>query len=389
MADRLNKGRFGAYFHLPFCDTKCIYCDFFSLTNTDQAPRFYKALLAEIDLWFSFRTDIPALPLTSVFFGGGTPSLTEPDLIGRLLETLFRHRPPADYCEITLESNPGTLDYARLKAFRSVGINRLSLGVQSFDDHDLKTLSRIHSAKTAIQTVEDAAKIGFSSISVDLIFGLPDQDSAKWKKNLLQVIDLPVQHVSAYNLIVEEKTPLFHMVNQGTIHVADDDDCADMYDMTITELGLAGFGHYEVSNFAQKGHESVHNRTYWRYEPWLAFGPSSWGFWDQFRHKNVRNLSQYCDKIEAGRLPVAEIETIGLETELNERLMLAVRTTEGCSLAPVWSGLPPEGQLVLREKFDRLQKDGYINWSEPELSATPAGLRFGDALATELMLPVT
>lgn len=177
------------------------------------------------------------------------------------------------------------------------------------------------------------------------------------------------------------------MVRQGSIRVAEEDDCADMYDLTISELGSAGFGHYEVSNFAKSGHESVHNRTYWSYQPWLAFGPSAWGFWSGFRYKNVRNLSQYCEKIETGTLPAAEKETISPETELNERLMLAVRTTEGCSLLPVWQNLNPSEQSVLRQKFDRLQKDGYINWFEPDLSATPAGLRFGDSLATDLMVP--
>ncbi|MCA0446185.1 MAG: radical SAM family heme chaperone HemW [Bacteroidetes bacterium] len=386
MADLLSKpgGRYGAYFHIPFCDTKCVYCDFYSLTNHDQAVRFYAALKNEISL--RLKSDPVESPLSSIFFGGGTPSLAKPVDLGDCIRILGDQVQISSEAEITLEANPGTLTPEKLDSLLNQGFNRISMGVQSFSESDLKFLSRIHSADTAKKAVNDAASAGFTNISIDLIFGLPGQTAEAWTENLQQAILLPISHISCYNLIVEEKTPLFNWVNSGKVQVPDDDHNSELYDITIRFLRENGFNQYEVSNFCKPGRASVHNSTYWSWDPWLAFGPSAHGFNGQSRYKNFRNLGKYIDNIEKGNLPEEDRESLDQKTIINEKLMLGVRTTEGVTITSIWTHLKPDEANNLRKKLDRFEKKGYLNWSDSFLKATPEGLRFGDFLAEELFI---
>lgn len=386
MAALLSKpgSRYGAYFHIPFCDTKCVYCDFYSLTNHDQAVRFYTALKNEIPL--RLKSDPVDKPITSIFFGGGTPSLANPVDLGDCIRILGNHQKISSDAEITLEANPGTLTPEKLDLLLTQGFNRISMGVQSFSDSDLHFLSRIHSAETAKKAVRDASDAGFLNISIDLIFGLPGQTSAAWKKNLEQAIELPFSHISCYNLIVEEKTPLFSWVHSGKVHVPDEDHNSELYDITIRFLTENGFDQYEVSNFCKPGKASVHNSTYWSGDQWLAFGPSAHGFNGQSRYKNFRNLGKYIESLEKEILPEEDREFLDQKTRVNEKLMLGVRTTEGVSLSSIWTVLNPDEANNLRKKLDRFEKKGYLNWSDSFLKATPEGLRFGDFLAEELFI---
>lgn len=232
------------YIHIPFCDHKCIYCDFYSLTTTTNKTAYLNSLLKEIQYYSStFANDHEVI---SIFFGGGTPSLVEPEFIGKIIETIKNFFFVQSNAEITLETNPGTVDRIKLVDFYKTGINRLSVGIQSFNNKELKFLTRIHDSKTAKLTIEDAVKAGFENINLDLIFNLPGQTKKIWQNNLKQAVDLPVTHISAYSLILEKGTILNKMVIDKKVALQDDDYDADLYELTIDFLTKNGFNQYEV-----------------------------------------------------------------------------------------------------------------------------------------------
>lgn len=380
----MKKERFGAYFHIPFCDTKCTYCDFYSITNHSQSEKFYRAIEKEIVLYFNENT--LDKNLTSIFFGGGTPSLADPNDLGNLIKVLDHLCPKTADAEITLEANPGTLNDDKLLGLLENGFNRISMGVQSFFDDDLKFLQRIHSVETAKQAVYSAKQKGFNNISIDLIFGLPNQTLKRWKKNLEEAVCLPITHISCYNLIVEENTPLFNQVKSGKVNVLGDTENEELYELTIDFLKQEGFYQYEVSNFSKPDFESLHNSTYWSFDNYLAFGPSAHGFIGNQRFQNVRNLTMYLKMIEQNQLPILQKDMITGETLVNEKLMLSVRTLEGVQIAEIWQLLDSEKKEQLKKQLNQLQSDGMLQWNDQKISPTSLGIRFADTLAEQLFI---
>ncbi len=261
----------------------------------------------------------------TIFFGGGTPSLLSPAAIAEQLELLHRTFSILPNAEITLETNPGTVDRAKLAGFRAAGINRLSFGVQSFHDDDLRFLTRIHSAEQAKQSIRLARAVGFENMSIDLIFALPNQTLTKWEENLREFVELDIEHVSAYSLIVEKNTPLSRLVAAKQVSPLPLETEAEMYEFTMAYLHGAGFEHYEVSNYAKPGFRSRHNSNYWNHSNYLAFGPSAHSFWINRRWWNVRSIESYCKKISAGEHPIAGEELLTPEQSLDETIMLGLR----------------------------------------------------------------
>ena len=239
------------YIHIPFCDHKCIYCDFYSIISYDNVSSYLKALKKEIDYYSAQYSE--GRKIISIFFGGGTPSFIEPHYISEIIQHIKRKFSVNEDAEITLETNPGTVSIEKSAEFRKIGINRISIGIQSFNEDELKFLTRIHNSQTAIQTVRDAEVVGFENISVDLIFNLPGQTKEKWQYNLDQAIQLPIKHISAYSLILEKGTILNKMVLDGKVKMQNEDYDADLYELTIDFLTQQGFEQYEVSNFSKKG----------------------------------------------------------------------------------------------------------------------------------------
>jgi oxygen-independent coproporphyrinogen III oxidase len=326
----------GLYIHIPFCDHKCIYCDFYSIITSDNIPSFFTSLKREID-YYSAKYSNDHL-FTSVFFGGGTPSLMAPlDLEDILSYAKKRFSISAD-AEITMETNPGTVTPEKLNHFLEAGINRISIGIQSFDDNDLKFLTRIHDKQTAKETVCNAAEAGFKNISIDLIFNLPGQSKEKWLKNLSQAVSLPINHISTYSLILERGTILSKLVLDGIVKMQDDDYDADLYELTIDFLTSRGFQQYEVSNFAKKGYECLHNKAYWHYRDYLGLGPSSHSFMNGKRWWNYSSLKRYISEIDIKEYAEAGQEFPSPHQKLDEYVMLALRS----------SGLNLE---YLRDKF--------------------------------------
>jgi len=313
------------YIHIPFCDHKCIYCDFYSIITSDNVEAFQKSLKKEIEYFSKLYSEDRIF--TSIFFGGGTPSLMEPFYLEEIICHLKKFSNVDDKAEITMETNPGTVDKLKLKRFKEAGINRISIGIQSFDKEELEFLTRIHDKQTAIQTVYNAAEVGFENISVDLIFNLPNQTKEKWIENLETAIQLPIKHISTYSLILERGTILNKLVLDKKVTMQDDDYDADLYETTIDFLTSKGFYQYEVSNFTKPGFECVHNNAYWRYRDYLSFGTSSHSFVDGKRWWNYSSLKKYISAIELNNHAIMNSEIISKEQMHDEYVMLALRSS--------------------------------------------------------------
>jgi oxygen-independent coproporphyrinogen-3 oxidase len=313
------------YIHIPFCDHKCIYCDFYSIITSDNVQSFLTALKKEIGYFSKLYSKDRSF--TSIFFGGGTPSLMEPQYLEEILNHLNKFFTIDARAEVTMETNPGTVDRSKLKKFKEAGINRISIGIQSFHEEELKFLTRIHDKQTAIQTVYNAAEVGFDNITIDLIFNLPNQTKEKWISNLETAIALPIKHISTYSLILERGTILNKLVLDGKVIMQDDDYDADLYETTIDFLLSKDFYQYEVSNFTKPGYDCVHNNAYWRYRDYLSFGTSSHSFVDGKRWWNYSSLKKYISEIELNNHAIMNSEIISKEQMHDEYVMLALRSS--------------------------------------------------------------
>lgn len=324
MNSKLSNQEISVYIHIPFCDHKCIYCDFYSIISYENKSNYLNSLLKEID-YFANQYKEKKL-IETIYFGGGTPSFVEPNYIEKIINHLGKYFSISDKVEITLETNPGTVENEKLKAFKQIGINRISIGIQSFDDDELKFLTRIHNKETAIQTVNLAAKVGFENISIDLIFNLPKQTKTKWINNLQTAINLPINHISAYSLILEPGTILNKMVLDGKVKIQNEDYDAQLYEMTIDFLLNNNFIQYEVSNFAKDGFECKHNNAYWRYRDYLSFGTSTHSFVNGIRWWNYSSLNFYIDAINKKGNAIIGKEILSDEQIIEEYIMLALRS---------------------------------------------------------------
>ena len=311
------------YIHIPFCDHKCIYCDFYSITKTENVGPFINSIKTEI---INNSKLLNGREITSVFFGGGTPSLLTPNQISEILGTFYKHFTVSSKAEITLETNPGTVDLEKLKEFRNIGINRLSIGVQSFNNEELKFLTRIHDKSLAIETVQNGNKAGFENINLDLIFNLPKQTRKIWESNLNIALKLPIAHISTYSLIIEKGTILNKLVLDKKVKMNAEDFDASLYESTIDFLQHNNFNQYEVSNFCKDGFECEHNLAYWQHKNYIGFGPSAHSFFENKRWWNFSGVKQYITKIEESGNAICGKEVLVKEELLDEFVMLALRS---------------------------------------------------------------
>ncbi len=370
------------YIHIPFCDHKCIYCDFYSIITSDNINPFLQSLKIEIDHYSEIFSE--GRIFTSIYFGGGTPSLMEPVYISEIINYLKQKFSVSENAEITLETNPGTVDKSKLKQFLTIGINRLSVGIQSFHNDELKFLTRIHNSKTAVETILNAKESGFNNISLDLIFNLPGQTKQKWAENLKQAVALPVTHLSAYSLILERGTILNKMVIDKKVILQDDDYDADLYEYTLDFLEDKNFRQYEVSNFCFPGYECRHNNTYWRYRDYLSFGTSAHSFMNGKRWWNFSSLKKYIDEIGHNQNAVAGFELINSEQKLNEYVMLALRS-DGLNI-PEFKEKFNDGWI--KDKYDyfiQLENQNLLKTDENIIRLTKRGYALCDEILGNLL----
>ncbi|MFA6126388.1 MAG: radical SAM family heme chaperone HemW [Bacteroidales bacterium] len=314
----------GIYLHIPFCKSKCNYCDFYSVTKTGNQDGFIPVLLEET----GFRQHyLPDNHIDTIYFGGGTPTLFEPRQLAVILErlhTLFQVDPHA---EITIEANPDDLDAKSLEGYMSVGFNRISIGTQSFIDEHLQFMNRRHDAAQGLEAVKLASEVGFHNTSIDLIYGIPGMTGDEWRHNLDVAAGLPADHISAYHLTIEPGTKFGKLKKAGLFSEIPDDQSLAQYRMLTSAMGAAGFEHYEISNFAREGRYSRHNSKYWMGESYLGLGPSAHSFNGTQRHWNPSSLTSYIRNIKDKKAP--EGETIDIVMHRNEFVMTRLRTSQG------------------------------------------------------------
>lgn len=370
------------YVHIPFCDHKCIYCDFYSIVTKDNVSSYLGALTKEI---IGYSADHSSGRIyKSIFFGGGTPSLMEPDYLKDIITCIKNYYNVSEDAEITIETNPGTVDKDKLSKFVEAGFNRISIGVQSFNDEELKFLTRIHDKKLAIQTIENAALVGFENINLDLIFNIPGQSIKGWIYNLETAIALPIKHISAYSLILERGTILNKMVLDGRITLQDSDYDAEIYNITMELMNDNGFIQYEVSNYAKPGFECRHNKAYWQYKDYLSFGTSAHSFVNGKRWWNYSSLKQYILNIYGSGKAVANFELLTQEQMLNEYVMLALRS-DGLDLVKLKEKFGEEWLNSSMSTLKMLARKGLLILNNDSIQLTQKGYALCDKILEKIL----
>ncbi len=378
------------YVHIPFCEVKCGYCDFFSVPrgyeDFDLQKEYVQELLREID---TRATDFKGRPVRSLFFGGGTPSLLAPDLLEKIFKKLNQYFSWGPEVEVTLESNPKTVSYEKLRTFRSLGVNRISLGVQSFQDRFLQVMGRIHSGSEALRTIEDIVHAGFENYSFDLIYALPGQSFEDWQKDLEQALSLGPPHLSAYHLTIEEGTSFHTLYEKGKLKLPEEEEGVRLLTWTRERLQQyqVRLEPYEISNFSKPGFESVHNRNYWQYGEYLGLGAGAASFVKHRgsalyptvhgeRRTNIRDLKKYLSGTWEGFC-----ETIDLKMAMGEFCMLALRMREGISEKAFEKEFHRPLQEIFSVPIDRMIQRGWLNKTGGGWCLTPQGLLFANEVA--------
>lgn len=367
------------YVHIPFCRRKCVYCAFYSVPNADSCglSGYVGLLCKEIS---DRKKEFHDVKVKTLYFGGGTPSLLQLDDLRMIVDSLRENYDLSDLREFTFEANPEQLAREYLDGLKRLGVDRLSIGVQSFDDADLKLLNRRHTAKQAVDAVKNARNAGFGNVSVDLIYGLPG--SRSWKKNLEQVESLDIQHLSCYSLTLEEGTALDKLVAKGKIAMPCDEEVLGQYGFLLKWAENHGFRQYEISNFCKDGFRSRHNSGYWNGTHYMGFGAAAHSFDGRRRRWNFSDVEKYGNALKDG-LQCYEYEVLTKEMRFNEYMMTALRTTEGVRYG-VLSKNFPEFVPELLERAKAFVGRGLLEFTSGGFRATAEGLLFADGMASEL-----
>ncbi len=317
----------GLYIHIPYCHSKCAYCDFYSTPNIKGIEQYVEALLCEIDL----RINEIDTPFTTIYIGGGTPSILPMSLLNKIVDTISNYVNTSNLEEFTIEANPEDITEQWVNGIMRLRVNRVSMGVQSFNNDELKAINRRHTAEEALNAIKILRENGITNINCDLIYGLPGQDIESWKKNLDKMLSLKIPHLSAYLLSYEPGTKLYTRLMAGKVEEASEELVNEMYLYLIREAQTRGYGHYEISNFAQSGCEALHNTNYWRDLPYLGVGVSAHSFDGINRRVNPSNIKHYISQLQQGKC-VFEIEEEGNNARHNDYIIVSLRTAQGIDL---------------------------------------------------------
>ncbi len=372
------------YLHIPFCAARCHYCDFNTYAGLDSYHEPYVAALADEITRAGAERNRP--PVSSVFVGGGTPTVLPRRLLAQLLGACREAFDITEDAEITSEANPGTADASLFAALREMGVNRLSMGVQSLDEAELRWLGRIHGADEAVTAYRAARRAGFENINLDFMFGLPGQSIATWQRTLDRAINLGPEHVSLYGLTVEHGTPLYDLVRRGLQAPPDDDRAADFYLLAADRLAAAGYEQYEISNWSRPGRSCRHNLVYWHHAPYLGFGAGAHSFAGDRRWWNVRPVPEYIQRVSSGASPERGSEQIGRATAMGEFMMLGLRLVqEGVTDAAFRSRFDASLEEVFGDEIDRLVSRGLLERLSDRLRLTGGGRLLGNQVFAEFL----
>jgi oxygen-independent coproporphyrinogen-3 oxidase len=374
------------YLHIPFCKQACHYCDFHFSTNLSQKSALVDAICTEIALQKDY---LPAKTLETIYFGGGTPSLLTASELGQLFETIHRYFSVASTAEITLEANPDDLTADKLDQLRPF-VNRLSIGIQTFDDETLRWMNRAHSAIEAERCIQLARDAGFETMSVDLIYGIPDQQAQRqpggiWQTDLQKMLSLDVPHLSAYALTIEPDTAFGRWQQKGKLAALDENLAAEQFEELTKVLALAGYEHYEISNFAKPGQYARHNTAYWQRKAYLGVGPSAHSYNGVSRQYTVANNAQYISAIRRGEVP-ATLERLSVSDQVNDYLLTGLRTKWGCSLRELSVLLSADFAKTQANDLQAMYEAGWLMQDGNYLRLTEAGKLFADRVAASLFV---
>lgn len=372
------------YLHIPYCKSRCIYCDFYTTASQRGYSSFVEALCGEIVLRSASWKEVE---MQTIYIGGGTPSQLSVDELRHIFDTIYQHYHIAPTAEITLEANPDDLTEAYVRAMRQhLPVNRISMGLQTFDDGLLRLLNRRHTAQEAEQAVHRLIDYGYDNLSIDLIYGLPNQTLADWQADVKRALALPIQHLSAYALIYEPGTPLMRMKEKGLVQEADDALSLSMFQHLIAATAEAGLQQYEISNFARLNYHSRHNSTYWQGQPYLACGPSAHGYDGVRRYYNTPRLASYIKArgdVEGAGLQ--RIEVLTKDERYNDFVLTRLRTMAGLDIEALTATFGTEYQAyLLQEALPHLQR-GYLVQEGATLRFTREGIFLSDAIMADLM----
>jgi oxygen-independent coproporphyrinogen-3 oxidase len=371
----------GIYIHIPFCKKRCTYCDFY----TEVAPKLIPTLVDNIIKELEIRKDyLQNEPIHTIYFGGGTPSILKIDQFSKIFDVIYSTYPVDKDAEVTFEANPDDLTVEFFNSIHSLPFNRISIGIQSFNDEDLKRVNRRHSAKQAIEAVKNSQNAGFNNISIDLIYGLPLQTLADWEQQLNTALGLNVQHISAYGLTYEEGTALWKQREKGKVKPVDDDIMNEMYLLLVKKTKEKGFEAYEISNFATQGFRSRHNSSYWKQSAYLGIGPSAHSYDLNSRQWNVASITKYIEAIEHNTL-LFEREELTLFDRYNDYVMVTLRTLEGIDLAFLEQTFGPELRKYCYENIKSFIDSNNVIFANDRLRLTDEGIMISNQILIQLM----
>ncbi|MEJ8761905.1 radical SAM family heme chaperone HemW [Phocaeicola sp. HCN-40430] len=371
----------GIYLHIPFCKKRCIYCDFFSSTKSEKKTAYIDALCQELELR---RDYLDEERIETIYFGGGTPSQLAKEDFERIFSSLYKIYPISPEAEITLEANPDDLSPEYIHMLRTLPFNRLSMGIQTFNENTLKLLQRRHTAQQAIEAFTRCREAGFHNISIDLMYGLPGETMASWEKDLQQALEMKPEHISAYHLIYEEGTPLWKLRQQHQVEEVEEDLSVSLFTTLIHRLKEHGYQHYEISNFSLPGFHSRHNSSYWTGKKYLGCGASSHSYNGHSRQWNVASIEKYIQGIEQKK-PEYEIEELDLYTRYNDFVITTIRTSWGMPLSKLKSDFGDSlYQYCLRMAQPHL-KQGKLEITNHVLRLTESGIFVSDGIMSDML----
>ena len=372
----------GIYIHIPFCRKLCSYCDFYRVVVSDIKTDCINAIIKEISLKKDYLRDEN---ISTIYLGGGTPSLLSLNETEAIINQIYKYFSVDANSEITVEANPDDIDLEYLTGLRQLNVNRISLGIQSWRDADLKLMNRRHDAKQAEQALKNIIKAGFENISVDLIYGLPKTTVKDWESNLDIIFSYNIQHLSAYHLTIEKSTPFKKMIEKGTFCETDEEKSTTLFDLLIDKSNKAGFVHYEISNFGKPGYFSIHNSNYWKQINYIGVGPSAHSFNGYSRQWNIKAIAKYINLVNKGKT-FFEKEELDAQTKFNEYIMTSLRTMWGIDLNYIEKTFEKEGYDYVVNLSGKFKEYGLMKCENQFLILTNQGKMISDNIIAEFMM---
>ena len=378
----------GLYVHIPFCVSKCNYCDFNSYkVDKNSKERYIEDLKKEINIYKEEKEKKgnEYEEISSVFIGGGTPSILSSEEIKHIFEIIKVNFKIKENAEITMECNPGTLTKEKLITMKNIGINRLSMGLQAVQDHHLKSIGRIHTYEEFEKNYKEAIEVGFNNINIDLMYALPNQKIEEWKESLRKIVGLNPSHISAYSLILEEGTQLYNMYENKEFEMIDEDTDINMYNYTINYLKENGYNQYEISNYAKEGFDCRHNILYWKCDHYIGLGPGAAGYLNNYRYSNVESLQEYHKKLNKNEKPIENIEELSVEDKIQEKIFMGLRMNEGIKFEDFKKQFNIDFKDKYIKQIKELKEKELINESITGVSLTQKGREISNSIFVEFI----